>query len=73
MMVFFIIHENHAGLPNLEMKDHLLPLSLFPNTFDGAAASSVFAEDYDEAEDALGLLLEFSLVRHVICVPPPLT
>lgn len=44
------------------MKDHLLPLSLFPGSFDGSAASSLFCEDYDEAEDALGLLLEFSLV-----------
>jgi hypothetical protein len=45
------------------MKDHLLPLSLFLHTFDGAAAASLFGEDYDEAEDALGLLLEFSLVQ----------
>lgn len=42
---------------------HLLPLSVFPGTFDGLAAAAVYDERYEEAEDALGGLLEHALVE----------
>eukprot|EP01127_Copromyxa_protea_P021356 TRINITY_DN7316_c0_g1_i2.p1 TRINITY_DN7316_c0_g1~~TRINITY_DN7316_c0_g1_i2.p1 ORF type:complete len:1039 (-),score=228.48 TRINITY_DN7316_c0_g1_i2:28-2688(-) len=46
-----------------EIKEHLMAVSLFPHSFDGAAAASLFSEDYDEAEDSLGLLLEDCLIE----------
>ena len=47
-----------------QLRVHLMALSLFPAYFDGTAAAEVMGLGYDEAEDALGELLELNIVRH---------
>lgn len=45
-----------------EVYDAMRSLCLFPATFDGCAATALLDKTYEEAEDILGVLLEYSLL-----------
>jgi len=52
-------------LTTQEVQDHLLPLTLFRCEFSGATAADVLAQDFDQTEDQLGLLLQQSMLDFV--------
>eukprot|EP00005_Dracoamoeba_jomungandri_P002603 CAMPEP_0174257250 /NCGR_PEP_ID=MMETSP0439-20130205/6412_1 /TAXON_ID=0 /ORGANISM="Stereomyxa ramosa, Strain Chinc5" /LENGTH=1081 /DNA_ID=CAMNT_0015340255 /DNA_START=174 /DNA_END=3419 /DNA_ORIENTATION=+ len=45
-----------------QIQQHLMTISVFPGSFDGAAATSVFKESYVTTQDNLGLLLDYGLL-----------
>ena len=47
---------------DLKVRHNLFALSLFPGSFDGASAAALFGCGYEEAQDNLGILLEYSLL-----------
>eukprot|EP01124_Arcella_intermedia_P022821 TRINITY_DN3489_c0_g1_i1.p1 TRINITY_DN3489_c0_g1~~TRINITY_DN3489_c0_g1_i1.p1 ORF type:complete len:886 (-),score=213.43 TRINITY_DN3489_c0_g1_i1:923-3580(-) len=46
-----------------ELKEKLLPLTLFPGPFEAIAAATIYDKDYEDTEDILGELLEYSLLE----------